>query len=189
MQFMRTFIILVAMALTSEAVVAQDTNGLRSDTSQTQARKPAAKTMLGRVALRLKGTTPADGLLLLPAGWHPSTSLNFQNISGINLVAYSKKSLIGGTFNNSFGDRVWFLGVTRTLISKNRFGLDYSAGLMVGYKGRLAASISGPLKPLFEGNLNPYIAISPYYQISDRLEARILAAPPNIVGFGLKYRF
>lgn len=189
MKLLRTFIIVVALAHTVQAAVAQETNDLSSDASQSRARNATVETTLGRVLTFVKGTTPADGVLLMPTGWHPSRSLTSNNLSSVNLVAFLKKSLIGGTFQNSFGDRVWFLGVTRTLISKKRFGIDYSAGLMFGYDGNLAPSVNSVLRPLFEGNVNPYFAIAPYYQISEQLEVRLLAAPPNIVVFGLKYLF
>ena len=189
MQLLRAPIFVVTLALTIGAVVAQESHESISDISQSRTIYTAPETTLKRVATFLKGSTPEDGLLLMPVGWHPRPSLAGDSLTSVNLIALSKKSLIGGTFNNSFGDRVWFIGVNRTLLSKNRFGLDYSAGLMVGYKGNLANSIKGPLSPLYEGHVNPYFAIAPYYRMSERLEARLLAAPPNIVVFGLKYLF
>lgn len=186
---LRTAIIAAAMSLAVESVCAQEPINSDSDTSQQQVESAIPETTPKRLLRAIKGTPTADGLLFLPIGWHPNNTSTDDGISSIDLFAISKKSLTGGTFINSFDDRVWFIGVTRTLYKKKRFGFDYSAGLMVGYDGNLAPSINGPLKPLFEGNLNPYFAVSPYYQISERLELRLLAAPPNIVAFGIKLLF
>jgi len=60
---------------------------------------------------------------------------------------------------------------------------------MVGYDGKLAGTFSGPLKPLFEGNVSPFLAISPYYKLSRKLDLRLLFAPPKVVLIGLKYYF
>ena len=78
----------------------------------------------------------------------------------------------------------------RNLVSYNRFGLDYFAGVMYGYKGQLSTVHSIPLRNsfLFKGNLNPVVSISAHYDISDRLQFQTLLTP-LVVLTGLKYNF
>ena len=135
------------------------------------------------------GTKAADGFAYLPFGWHPSDSLTAANISENHFISLTRNGVSVSTFINTFGDRTWGLGFSRTLYLRNRIGFDYSVGLMVGYQGNLAPRVPRFLRPLFKGNLNPYIIASPYYQISEKLEARLLYGPPNMILFGFNYLY
>lgn len=137
----------------------------------------------------LKGRTTEDGVYYFPFGWHTNDAPTLGNIMNNNVIALSKGPIVGGTFINSYKDRTFFLGAIRTVYTRGRIGLDYSAGLMVGYKGKLSSDTDGGLRnALFEGNVNPYMMLTPYYKLTDNLDIRLLVVP-HVILIGLKRQF
>jgi hypothetical protein len=186
--FMRHILALV-LCLACGAAFAQTSTVLSPLSSQEHHTGAASEPFASRVLTFAIGKEAADGFAYLPFGWHPSDSFTTDNISLNHFVSLTKNGISGTTFINSFGDRTWSLGLSRTLFLKNRIGLDYSVGLMVGYRGELAPIVPHSLRPLFESNITPYIIASPYYQITEKLEARVLYGPPNVFLFGINYLF
>jgi hypothetical protein len=135
------------------------------------------------------GEVPSDGIMYLPLGWHFSERLSTETIYANNFLSITKNGLSASTFINSYGDRTWSIGISRTLLQGSAIGLEYSVGLMVGYDGRLSEIMPSSLQPLFEGNVNPYLVFFPYYQLTDNIELRGMYGPPNVVLVGVKYTF
>ena len=181
-------ILTLVLCLACGAACAQTSAVLSSLSSQGRHTGAASEPFASSVLTFAIGKEAADGFAYLPFGWHSSDSFTTDNISLNHFVSLTKNGINGSTFINSFGDRTWSLGLSRTLFLKNRFGLDYSVGLMVGYRGQLAPIVPHVVRPLFESNLTPYIIASPYYQITEKLEVRALYAP-NVFLFGINYLF
>lgn len=186
--FMRHILTLI-LCLACSAPFAQTSSVLPPLGSPEQQTGAASHSVASRAFAFTRGEKAADGFMYLPFGWHPSKSFSTDGISMNHFVSLTKNGISGSTFINSFGDRTWSLGFSRTLFLNNRIGLDYSFGLMVGYRGELGPIAPHVLRPLFEGNLNPYVIASPYYQITEKLEARLLFAPPNMFLFGINYLY
>ncbi len=143
-----------------------------------------------RVLKFLWGKDAVPGIYYVPYNSHAST--NYTDLHPSNLIGIIRGRYSFGTFNNSFNDRTVFAGLTRDIALGRRFGIEYSFGLMVGYQGKLAGSFgSGPLRflqPLFQGNLNPYVTVGPYYRLTERLDVS-LNWSLAFVSLGFKYRF
>lgn len=141
---------------------------------------------LGGVLTFLRGRPVRDGVAFLPFG-HYYTEPSSLTKNYLTVIIYRSMAL--GTFVNSFGDQTTFLAFNRKIFSHRRFGMEYLAGLMVGYQGNLAKS-SFPLSKtfLFTGNVNPVFGLSPYYRISERFELRAVMTPLVIL-LGVKYNF
>jgi hypothetical protein len=136
----------------------------------------------------LPGRVPADGVIYLPLGYHTRYSFNLSDNQLLGLVF---QSAAAGTFINSFGDRAAFFGTTRELTSgKGRLGLDYFAGLVVGYHGRLKEVDGMPFRQsvLFRGNVNPALAMNLHYRISTHFRAQVMLTP-LVFNVGIKYGF
>lgn len=142
----------------------------------------------GKVLDFIYGEPVRDGFVYLPFGIH--TRAEEKAISNNGLLGVVYNSLAFGTFINSFDDRTWYLASARNIISYNGFGLDYLAGVLYGYKGRLSTIDVIPFSNtfLFKGNLNPVVTISAYYEISEKFEIRTMITP-LVVLTGIKYNF
>jgi hypothetical protein len=182
-------ILTLLLYVTCCSAFAQTLPSLNSIVSQEQHTDAVSESFASRAFTFAIGTKSADGFGYMPYGWHLGNDLTASNISKTHFISLTKNGISGSTFINSFGDRTWSLGFSRTLFVKNRIGLDYSVGLMVGYQGKLPDFLPQFLRPLFEGNLNPYIMASPYYRITEKLEARLVYAPPRVILFGFNYLF
>ena len=106
------------------------------------------------------------------------------------MVGFTVKSVNFIIFENSYDDPSVAIAQAREAFSFGKTGVDMSYGLMHGYHGRLEerSSIPNALRPLFAGEIDPVVALSPYYQVSKRFEVRAIIT----VGFsalGMKFLF
>jgi len=133
------------------------------------------------------GSKPSDGLMLLPLGIH---TRNPTKIISSDLIGVIYHGYYIGSFINSFDDRVWSAGITREMFSYGIVGLDYYAGLMVGYNGNLADVPGIPFRRsfLFHGDLNVVASLDLHLDFSDSFEIRTFLTPLVIIT-GLKFHF
>ena len=128
-----------------------------------------------------------DGIFYMPVGRYTNDrdNLILPNLAGIISHGFTL-----GTFTNSYNDQTYFLGHGLNVLSYGKFGIDLSYGIIHGYDGKLADNDYIPefAEPLFDGPINPFIVISPYYKISDRWEI-YTAISPAVGAFGFKYNF
>jgi hypothetical protein len=141
----------------------------------------------GEVLEFLRGTAPQDGIVLLPIGYHPQHRFHLVDNQLIGLVYHS---MAAGTFINSYGDRSGYLVWVRDLYSSSHFGIEYFAGAVVGYNGRLAKTGGIPYKNsiLWKHDVNPVVSFNVYYSFSKHVRAQIMVSPLVYSG-GLKYSF
>ncbi|HXH71654.1 MAG TPA: hypothetical protein VNI58_02445 [Mariprofundaceae bacterium] len=136
----------------------------------------------------LYGKTPKDGIVFLPYGMHTQTKS--KKIAHNNLIGVVYDSFSAGTFINSFNDRTWYLVLIRNIYASHGFGIDYFAGALYGYKGKLATVRGVPFRNsfLFKHNLNPVISVDGWYEFSDHLQMQVMLTPLVVLG-GVKYNF
>jgi len=107
-----------------------------------------------------------------------------------NLMGVVYNSLSLGTFINSYNDRTWYLVVTRNIFDFHGFGVNYFAGLLYGYAGRLSTVRGIPLADtfLFKSDVNPIVSLETYYEVVDHLDVQLLITPLVALS-GVKYNF
>ncbi|RMH16782.1 MAG: hypothetical protein D6698_09240 [Gammaproteobacteria bacterium] len=134
------------------------------------------------------GKAPKNGIVYLPFGMH--TQSKSKDVSTNNLISITYNSLSAGTFINSFHERTWHFGVTRTIYSTHGFGIDYFAGVLYGYKGKLARVNHIPFRNsfLFKYNLTPGASLNVWFEPTNHLQLQILYTPLVILS-GVKYNF
>lgn len=160
-------------------------NVVSSDMSE-GGKKSSSSSGVNKIAGFIWGDPVSNGIIYLPWGVHTKHS----GISNNHLVSVVYNSFLFGTFINSFDDRVWSLAFNRNLIEYHGFGVDYVAGLIYGYEGKLSEVEGIPLKNtfLFKHNLNPVVSINPYYKASEHFQIQTVLTP-LVVLFGIKYNF
>lgn len=129
-----------------------------------------------------------DAMFFMPSGVH--TRAKRLRVTNHNMVGVIHNSIVYGTFTNSFDDQTYVVGFARNIYSSGNFGLDYYAGVMHGYKGFFYDVSHIPLHNtfLFKGNLNPAVAIVPYYNVTDEFAVQALYAPGMLI-VGTKFEF
>lgn len=134
------------------------------------------------------GGAPKNGVIYLPFGRH--TQIQDENLTVNNLVGVVYNSISLGTFINSFREQTWYLVVMRNIFSYHGFGIDYFAGILYGYNGKLANVKGIPFRDtfLFKYNLNPIISLDTYYEITDYFHIQAMITPLVILS-GIKYNF
>lgn len=144
--------------------------------------------LYSRIISFLDGEPIEDGFMYLPFGVHLGS--DNKEISNNNLIGLFYKSFAAGTFINSFDDRIWYLAYARKIYSYQDFGINYYAGAIYGYDGYLAGASQIPLHNtfLYKYNLNPFISVSPYYQITDEIELHAMFTFGFAIA-GIKYNF
>ncbi|WP_156826924.1 hypothetical protein [Geopsychrobacter electrodiphilus] len=134
------------------------------------------------------GKSVRDGILILPYGIHTQTKS--KSIAHNNCFGLVYNSFSVGTFINSFHERTWYLVAIRNLIAYHGFGLDYFAGVLYGYKGKLATVSGVPFRNsfLFKHNFNPILSLDTWYELTDHIQLQVTYTPLVVLG-GIKYNF
>lgn len=132
------------------------------------------------------GKPTKNGILYLPLGRH--TQIAEENFSSNNLIGIVYNSFSFGTFINSFHERTWYLVIIRNIFSYYGFGIDYFAGLLYGYEGKLSQIEGIPLREtfLFQHNLNPVVSLGAHYEVEKHIQAQVMITPLVIL-YGVKY--
>lgn len=136
----------------------------------------------------LSGDRPPNGQFYFPVGLH---TVDTSDVLNLNMLGFSRNGLIAGTFLNSYGDQTFFAGRGQNILTFGRVGVDAIYGLMYGYQGKLTTSENLPdfLFPLFEGEINPFAAITPYYRFSEYVELRAMITPLfSAIGVGISLK-
>lgn len=112
----------------------------------------------------LYGSMPQNEIYFFPYSEHfvpgneGSNQVNWLTGATVHSVTF-------GAFRNSFNYISLFVGVKRHLLTWKRLALNYSAGFMSGYHGKLLGDAKylhrGVLSVLFNHNVNPYVEITP----------------------------
>jgi hypothetical protein len=141
---------------------------------------------LKRLLAFVWGRTPKNGIIYLPFGRH--TQIQNENLTANNLVGVVYKSISLGSFINSFHDQTWYLVVMRNIFSRHGFGIDYFAGILYGYDGKLSTVEGIPLRDtfLFKSDINPILSLDTYYEITDHFQMHIMITPLVVLS-GIKY--
>lgn len=136
---------------------------------------------------KLYGKAPADGVYFMPIGYHTKHKLSFTNQQ---VIGITYRSLVFGSFINSFEDRTWYLGIVRTVFTFHSLSVDLVAGALYGYRGNLSKTEGIPLRNsfLWTHNLNPVITVNVDYKISEYVQFSTIFTP-LIICSGLKYNF
>jgi hypothetical protein len=103
-------------------------------------------------------------------------------------TAYSYKGLEGGVFLNTYRDWTAALLYKRSWNFTKRFSVNYSFGILYGYKGRLhnIHHIAITNNFLFAGPINPVAGLELDYNISKKLVFRIDIVPLAVL-YGFRY--
>ncbi len=173
------------------AVVGIASGTARAQTSVIGVDAPAGETdpRSSRTPLWLRamwGTTPESGVSYLPIGLH-SDSVKAE---GFHLTGLSYRSVFGGTFMNSFGDRTWAVGLERTVVNSGRLHINYWFGAMAGYDGRLVGSRGIPFSHsfLFRYNVNPCLGVPVLIDLRRHVQFEVFLNPiASIVGFRVPF--
>ncbi len=132
------------------------------------------------------GTTPESGVSYLPWGLHSDS----VKVEDFHLTGLSYRSLFGGAFRNSFGDRTWAVGLERTVVSTGRLHVNYWFGAMAGYDGRLVGSRGIPFSHsfLFRYNVNPVLGVPVLIDLGRHLQFEVFLNPiASIVGLRVPF--
>lgn len=141
------------------------------------------------------GTTPKNGIFYLPYGFHTTNrdykgNTRSRDFRSFQLMGGVYHSFYLSTFINSFSDRVWSLGIERDVFKLYRLHFGYGAGLMYGYRGKLADVDGIPFRRTFlvKHNINPLIVLTSHIDISEHVELKFVLEPLVIAG-GIKLDF
>lgn len=102
---------------------------------------------------RIWSSTPQTSITFEPVGFHTTDALRgFSQGNDLNYaIGFNYKTIIAGTFINSYDNRVYYIGVNRDFFIYKRLTLNYLLGIMHGY-GDDATSLGvcdpGPLLAL-----------------------------------------
>ena len=106
--------------------------------------------------------------------WCTSVSIHSFEISG---------------FKNSFGDFSLGLYYKRKIVFTKRLSINYGAGIIYGYDGRLKDVEGIPFRETFlvTGPINPVVGMSFDYRVTNNFSFHITGAPQIII-YGVRYR-
>ena len=133
------------------------------------------------------GDSPENGFKFLPLATHFQQSEN-PFFHGAFYTAANYKSWELSAFNNSYNDFSISLFYLRKIKLTERFSIDYGAGFLCGYRGRLQKVEAIPFNNtfLYSGNLNPTYGIGFEYNLSKKIAISAMSNPAVII-YGLKY--
>ena len=136
----------------------------------------------------LWGTPVNNSVFYLPIGSH--TRDGHQGLKFFELMGGTYKSFLAMTFINSFGNRVFAVGIERYIWKYRRLSVGYGAGLMAGYNGQLSTVYGIPFRNtfLFKYDVNPVIVGIADVAITKKLQLSFVIAPLVVTG-GLRYNF
>jgi hypothetical protein len=133
------------------------------------------------------GKTPQNAISIFPAGFHTdeiNKNINFKFL-GISYKDYTFSS-----FENSFKDRTYSIGINKNIFSKNNVFIGYTVGILYGYDGRLSTTEGVPFRKtfLFKGDINPFLGLNISYQLTKKLEFATFIEPLVII-YGFKFLY
>ena len=133
------------------------------------------------------GQTPQNAISIFPAGFHTdeiNKNINFK------FYSISYKGYIISSFENSFKDNTYSIGINKNITSKNKITIGYSAGLLYGYNGKLSNTKGIPFRKtfLFQGDINPFLGLNISYKLTKKIEFATFLEPLVIIyGFNFLY--
>jgi hypothetical protein len=132
----------------------------------------------------LLGNQIESSVIFLPCATHTIR----PDFFGAWYTGYSYKGLEAAVFLNTYRDWTAALLYKRAWNLTKRFSVDYSFGLLYGYKGRLhnIHKIEITNNFLFSGPVNPVAGLELDYRISKRLFFRVDIVP-LVVLYGFRY--
>lgn len=135
----------------------------------------------------LAGTAPENGVFFLPLGYHTQYE---RHATRNDLAGAVYRSVAAGTFINSFDDRSWFLVMIRRVVATPRFEVEYFAGVVGGYRGRLQETTGIPFRKsfLWRGDINPVVSLNLGVVLAPNLRLQMMVSP-LMTCTGLKYSF
>lgn len=129
----------------------------------------------------LWGTPSPSSAKFYPAGFH----FNSKNSNNLNwLTALSLHGFMGGTFVNSFNQRVYVIGVERNIFERNKFSINYALFIMHGY-GENSKKLG---KSFFNHDPGPGITLSANWLVTKHLSFNILTYGGGAI-LGMSYNF
>lgn len=134
----------------------------------------------------LWGEQPKDALTYMPFGTHTYDS-RIHKPHETQYVGYNIKSVEFAAFINSYQDWSLSMMYKRMIPLGKRWSIDYGAGLIYGYDGRLSEQQGIPFPELlFSGPINPIAGGGINYKFSKKWSVAVLIAP-QINIYGVKY--
>lgn len=135
----------------------------------------------------LAGTAPENGIFFLPVGYHTQYE---RRVTRNDLAGAVYRSVAVGTFVNSFDDRSWFLVWLRRVVATPHFEVEYFAGVVGGYRGRLQETTGIPFRKTFlwRGDVNPVVSLNLGVVLAPNLRLQMMVSP-LMTCTGIKYSF
>lgn len=114
----------------------------------------------------------------VPNGLHPAL-----------YFAFNYKNVELALFKNSFGDLSGAINYKRTWNFTKKFSVNFGAGLIYGYFGRLQHSEGVPFRDTFliKGDVMPVVGGELDYKIYKKVSVHVGIAPAIII-YGFRYR-
>ena len=124
-------------------------------------------------------------IIFMPLGIHTKT----PDIFGVWYTGYNYKGFEISLFKNSYRDLTFGFSHKRAWRFTDKFSANYGVGILYGYDGRLQNIEGIPLRDsfLFNGKINPVIALEVDYEISKKL-CILSSLTPLVIIYGLRYR-
>ena len=152
------------------------------------------KSKLGKIWETLWGDPTETSITAMPIGLHTDLE-RFKNRSvpnGLHPALYfagNYKNVELALFKNSFGDLSGALNYKRTWNLTKRFSVNFGAGLIYGYFGRLQHSKGVPFRNTFliKGDVMPVIGGEFDYRFYKKWSIHMGIAPAIII-YGFRYR-
>lgn len=123
-------------------------------------------------------------IIFMPLGFHTKT----PDIFGVWYTAYNYKGFEISLFQNSYRDLTFGFSHKRVWKFTDKFFANYGIGILYGYDGRLQNVEGIPLREsfLFNGKINPVLALEVDYKISKNISIHSSLTPLVII-YGLRY--
>ena len=133
----------------------------------------------------LIGEKLETSIIFMPLGSHTRP----PDIFGVWFMGYNYKGFEISLFQNSFRALTFGFSHKRVWKFTDKFSANYGIGILYGYDGRLQNVEGIPLRDsfLFNGKINPVIALEVDYEISKKLCVHSSLTPLVII-YGLRYR-
>lgn len=128
-----------------------------------------------------------NSFTFMPAGTH---YIYGPDIFGVWFAGFTVKSFELSVVLNSKHDWTTILLYKRAWPITEKFAINYGAGVMYGYHGKLSTTRGIPVKLaksfLFTGEINPVAGIGFDYKLSDKVSLHADVAPLIII-YGLRF--
>jgi len=144
---------------------------------------------------KLWGSPTKSSVTAMPIGLHTDfekhSSKKRSTINGLHEALYfsgNYRNVELAVFQNSFGDATFALSYKRTWNYTKRFSVNFGAGLLYGYDGRLQNTTGIPFRKTFliKGDINPLLGFELDYRFYKRWSVHTSIAP-RIIIYGFRY--